>query len=165
MAESRRMDASGWLFLVISFSVALWLTVVPMPEWLTVYRPDWVALVMIYWALVVPRHARVELGWLFGLLLDVMFANLLGVHAMGLALIAFLVGRMHLQMRMFPWWQQAVSVLLLLLLYRGVTGWVRTLIGQTQLDHTYWIPCVVGMVLWPWLSVLLSDVRRLARVG
>ncbi len=165
MADRERLDASGWLWLVATFGVAFWLTVVPMPAWLVPYRPDWVVLVLIFWALAAPRQAGVELGWMLGLLLDVVFANLLGVHAVGLALIGFLVGRLHLQLRMFPWWQQAVSVLLLLLLYRGVTGWVRTLIAPAQLDHTYWLPCVVGMLLWPWLSVLLRDLRRVSRAG
>lgn len=160
MTGAEHVHPSGWLVMAITFALAFWLTVIPLPEALAPYRPDWVVLVLIYWALALPQRVGAELGWIVGLLLDVVFSNLLGIHAMGLALVAFLVGRLHLQLRMFPWWQQAVSVLLLMLLYRGVTGWVRTLIEQIPLDHTYWLPCVVGMLLWPWLFVLLRDVQR-----
>ena len=39
---------------ILSFVIAFLLTLVPVPEWVTMYRPDWVVLVLIYWCLEIP---------------------------------------------------------------------------------------------------------------
>lgn len=150
--------------IAISFIVAFVLMLLPLPNWATIYRPDWVALVLIYWALAVPDRVGAGVGWVVGLMIDVVNANLLGLHALGLALVGYLTNRFHLRTRMFPWWQQAVAVLVLLVIYRGTVGWLRGLSGPMQLDSGYWMPCLAGMFVWPWLFVILRDVRRAARV-
>ena len=40
---------------VITIVVALMLMVVPLPDWATPFRPDWVALTLVYWAMMLPR--------------------------------------------------------------------------------------------------------------
>ena len=37
-------------------------------------------------------------------------------------------------------------------------------IGQAPDTFIYWTPSVVGALLWPWLFVILRDVRRRGRV-
>ena len=34
---------------------ALMLAIVPMPNWASLFRPDWLALTLIYWAMMLPR--------------------------------------------------------------------------------------------------------------
>ena len=150
--------------IIPSFLLAFVLVMIPLPDWLAPYAPDWIAMVLIYWVLAQPERVGVGIGWAVGLLVDVLHANLLGVHAFGMALLAYLTYRVHLRMRMFPWWQQAVGVLLLLLIYRATTGWLRSLVAAIQLDYEYWLPCLVGMVVWPWLFVVLRDTGRPSRV-
>ena len=152
------------MIILISFVVAFVLVVVPMPGWVTPYRPDWIAMVLIYWALAVPHRVGSGVGWMVGLMEDVVHANVLGVHALGMALLGYITNRFHLRLRMFPWWQQALAVLVLLLLYRAVVGWLRALLQPMQLDLEYWLPCLAGMVAWPWLFVILRDLRRSTRM-
>jgi len=152
------------IVIAASFAVAFMLTLVPLPSWVTPYRPDWIALVLIYWALALPHRVGPGVGWFTGLLVDVMQAELLGVNALGLATVAFVTNRFHLRVRMFPWWQQTLYVFGLLLLNRGIIGWLRSLITNVHLDVGYWIPCLVAMIVWPWLFVVLRDLRRKAKV-
>ncbi len=146
--------------ILLSFAAAFVLSLVSLPDWLTAYRPDWVALVLIYWCLALPQRIGAGAGWVAGLMVDVMNANLLGVHALGLALVGFLARRSYLRIRVFPWWQQALTVFLLLLAYRGLVGWVRSLVVDLEIDYRYWLPCVVGMIIWPLVAVILRDMRR-----
>jgi len=55
-------------------------------------------------------------------------------------------------------------VLALLLIYRGSVGWLRSLVSDVSFDYRYWVPCVVAMLVWPWLFVVLRDIRRYAKI-
>ena len=52
-----------------------------------VWRPAWVALVLVYWCMAAPDQVGVVAGWTTGLLLDVMTGTLLGQHALGLSVV------------------------------------------------------------------------------
>lgn len=155
----------GWIIFV-SLVVALMLTILPLPEWAEYYRPEWPALVLIYWCMALPQRVGVGIGWIVGLLVDVLKGALLGQHALGLAVIAYITLNLHQRIRVFPLWQQAVTVLVLLALYQLLILWFDGITaGQTSKGWIYWMPSVVSMVLWPWVFVLLRDIRRRFKVS
>ena len=47
------------------------LTLAPFPEWADPYRPDWVAMTMIFWAINLPNRYSVGVAWIAGLVVDV----------------------------------------------------------------------------------------------
>jgi rod shape-determining protein MreD len=159
-AEAR----SRWI-IYITFAVALVLAVMPMPEWARGFRPDWVALTLIYWCMATPQRVGVGTGWVAGLLLDVLFGAMLGQHALANSVTAYLTVRLHLQLRMFPMVQQALSVLALLALNQFIVIWMQSLAGHKPETLAYITPLVVGAVIWPWLFVILRDVRRRSHVS
>ncbi|MEX2163081.1 MAG: rod shape-determining protein MreD [Sulfuricaulis sp.] len=151
--------------LIGTFSVALILTIMPFPVWAEPFRPDWVGLVLIYWCLAIPDRVSVGTGWLLGFLQDVLYGSLLGSNAIGKTLVAFLAVRLHLQLRMFPRWQQAVSVFGLLITNQLLVLWIRGAIGQAPETFSYWTPSIVGALLWPWLFIILRDLRRRSAIS
>jgi len=151
--------------LISTFSVALILTIMPFPVWAEPFRPDWVGLVLIYWCLAIPDRVSVGTGWLLGFLQDVLYGSLLGSNAIGKTLVAFLAVRLHLQLRMFPRWQQAVSVFGLLITNQLLVLWIRGAIGQAPETISYWTPSIVGALLWPWLFIILRDMRRRSAIS
>lgn len=154
----------GWI-IFLSFTVALMLTILPLPDWIHIYRPEWTALVLIYWCMALPQRIGVGIGWLVGLLLDVLMGTLLGQHALGLAVIAFITLNLHQRIRVFPLWQQALTVLTLLTLYQLLLLWFDGMTAQPAKTWSYWLPSLVGMLLWPWCFTLLRDVRRRFKVS
>ena len=99
-----------------SFIVALTLTMLPLPHWAELFRPEWVALALIYWCMALPERVGVGVGWSMGILLDVVKGTLLGQNALALTLIAYLTLRLHQRVRVFPLWQQALFVFILVAL-------------------------------------------------
>lgn len=156
--------AKSRLALIATFAVAILLSVMPGPGWAEPFRPDWVGLVLIYWCMATPQRVGVGTGWLLGFVQDVLFGSLLGSHAIAKALIAFITLKLHLQLRMFPRWQQAAAVLVLLMLNQLLVLWIRGLSGHAPETFIYWTPSIVGMLVWPWLFVILRDVRRRGNV-
>lgn len=154
----------GWL-IAASFGLALVLSAVPLPEWANAWRPAWVPMVLIYWCLALPERVGVGVGWVVGLVLDVLRGTLLGQHALGLAILAYVSVKLHQRVRMFPLWQQAVLVGVMLVGYVTLTTWVRVLAGLDPQRGVHWHSALSSALLWPWLFVILRDVRRRGQVA
>jgi len=150
----------GGGIIVISFIVAIMLTAMPLPEWAINWRPAWVAMVLIYWCMALPHRVGIGVGWLLGILLDVLQGTLLGQNAIGLTILAFLTLKSHQRVRMYPLVQQALVICLFVLAYQLFSLWVRGIMGVPPRSWTYWMPAFTSMVLWPWLFIILRDLRR-----
>ena len=146
--------------IILSFVVAFMLTAMPVPEWAANWRPDWVAMVLIYWCMALPDRVGIGIAWVLGLLLDVQQGTILGQHALGLSLIAYLTLISHQRLRVFPLMQQAMIVCVYLLLFQLLILWIRGLIGVPPEHWTFWMPAFTSMLLWPWLFIVLRDIRR-----
>lgn len=152
------------LILAGTFVVALIVALVKWPEWAQPFRPDWVGLVLIYWCLAIPHRVGVGTAWGIGLVEDILYGSLLGQYALARSVIAFIAIRLHLKIRMFPRWQQAAAVFLMLLIGQFVVTWIKSFVSQDSFSYPYWTPSIVGMVLWPWLFVILRDIRRRGQI-
>ncbi len=150
----------GGGIILASFLLALLLTILPLPEWARIYRPQWYTLVLIYWTTATPQRVGVGIGWLTGIIIDVLTGTLLGQHALALSLIAYITHKMHQRLRLFPIWQQSLVVLVLLLIERVLQLWIMGALGQPVPTLSFWISPLVGMLLWPWIYIILRDLRR-----
>ena len=65
--------------------LALIAQVIPLPEWLSVIRPAFVALVIIYWSIYAPHAGGIFAPWLAGLALDVFTGEVLAQNALAIA--------------------------------------------------------------------------------
>ena len=148
---------------ITTLVIALMLSVVPLPGWIEAFRPDWIALALIYWAMMLPRSWSVGSAWLVGLVLDIAQGTLLGQHALALALIVFITVRMHLLMRVFPMSQLTASVFSLLALYQFMLFWVNGVVGLPVASIQYWAPVISGTLLWPLVASLLNGARMRAQ--
>jgi rod shape-determining protein MreD len=150
----------GFWAILASFALAMLLTAVPLPDWAGPWRPAWIALVLGYWNVALPERVGVGIAWFVGLLTDVLLGTLLGQHALGYAILAYLLVRSHKRIRMFPLAQQAVFFGGAMFVAYLIMLWVRLLIGLPSLPWHYWLPCLTSVLFWPWVFVILRDVRR-----
>ncbi len=155
----------GWVVIAVTFIVALMLTALPLPDWAAAWRPAWVALVLVYWCMAVPEKIGVMAGWCVGMLLDVLTGTLLGQHALALSVTAFAAHKLHRRVRVLPIWQQAISVFGLMLFYQILVLWVSGIQGQPVPLLGYWTSPLVSMALWPWVYIILRDLRRRYKVA
>jgi rod shape-determining protein MreD len=156
---------TGRWVIVVSFLLAFLLAGIPLPGELQRFRPDWVTMVLIYWCMALPHRIGIGVGWAVGLLLDIGRGALLGQHALALAVVAYLTVQTYRRIRVAPLWQQAFSVLALLLIEQILIFWISGVIGYPPRDWWYLAPAVGGMLLWPLLFVILRDARRYFQVS
>ena len=155
-------ESRSLIFLTIVAAVLL--TLLPLPAVLLPLKPYWVALVVIYWSLETVDIINLGLAFLIGLVLDTLSGSLMGLHALSLVVVVFLVQRFRSRLRFFPPWQQALSVLGLLVNDRIILIWITMLLGEPLPTWKYWLPPLVGMALWPWLFLLLDRIRSRMRL-
>lgn len=148
---------------VFSVALAYLLMLVQLPPALAPWKPYWLALAVIYWGL--EGQERVGLGRVFilGLVADLLTGNLLGEQALRLVALAFIVARFRPRLRFFTMWQQALAVLALLLNDRILLLMVRAFAGDSWPPPQYWLAPLAGAMLWPFVFLLLDDLRSRAR--
>ena len=149
----------GWV-IASTFVFALLLTALPMPESTGIWRPAWVALVLVYWCMAAPERVGVVSGWTAGLFLDVMTGTLLGQHALGLSVVAYVAHRTHRRVRVLPLWRQGITIFALVFLYQALVLWSNGIRGIPVAAPAYWISPLVSTLLWPWIFVVLRVLRR-----
>ncbi|MBN8280782.1 MAG: rod shape-determining protein MreD, partial [Gammaproteobacteria bacterium] len=99
-------------------------------------------------------------AFLAGLLVDVAHGSLLGQHALSLSLVAFLVLRLHLQMRVFPLWQLTLSVFALMMLEAFLLLWIDGATGRAEFGPGRWGPVLAAGVFWPLLMAIMDRFRE-----
>jgi len=154
---------SGWFMPTFSLVLTLMLALVPLPDSVAPFRPDWVAVVLVYWSLMAPRRFSLLTAFWVGIVLDTLSGALLGQNALALLVIVYLAEKFHLRLRVFPVSQLAITVLLLLGLYEFILFWIDGMAGRSVPLLERWIPPFTGTLVWLMLVVLFDRGEREAR--
>jgi rod shape-determining protein MreD len=161
---SRDRDSRRWP-VILSLIIGLMLTLMPLPGMVDAFRPDWLVLLVIYWAMRLPRRWSVGSAWIIGIILDVSQGTLLGQHALALCVVAFATVRFHLLMRVFPLPQLTATMFAMLALYQFLLFWINGVAAIDAPALTYWGPVLSSTILWPVVMVFLSGVRYRSQAG
>lgn len=150
----------GWGLVIGSFVVALALELLPLPTWAEPARPAWLAAALLWWCLHAPQRANVGSAFVIGIFMDVLKGSVLGQHALALTLTAFLAARFHLQIRVFPMWQQTTMVGILTLLVGVVLWWTDGMAGHPSSLVLRVPSAITTALLWPWLAEMMRGFAR-----
>ncbi|RKF21363.1 rod shape-determining protein MreD [Alginatibacterium sediminis] len=148
------------LAILFTICVALVLTIIPVPIVLESFRPDWVLLCLTYWVTALPRRANVGVAFICGLLLDVLLGSTLGVRALALSIVAYLIANNYTRVRNYSVWQQALIIGVLCGLNRLIVFWAEHVVHDVRLNSGYFIPIVSSIFVWPWVFLILRRIRR-----
>ena len=157
MVEQR---AQGWWVIALSFCMAFLLAVLPLPQWLLWARPEWVALVLIYWVIALPQRVGILVAFLVGFMLDLIEGSALGQNALSLAMVAYLSLILYQRLRVFNVWQQVAVVFIMVGINQLLGQWVQNLTGVGAQSLRFLLPALVSALLWPGVMSLLRYLRR-----
>ncbi|HFD11669.1 MAG TPA: rod shape-determining protein MreD [Crenotrichaceae bacterium] len=141
--------------IILYFIVAMMLRIAPIPPAFFPFNPDWILLIIIALALIIPSKFSIGSAWLVGLLTDVLTTKLLGQHALAYAVCAYIVAVLYRQVRHYAVIQQCFLVFSLLLLSRVVIYITTSVQGMPRADWSYWSPTIIGAMIWPLVYRLL----------
>ena len=156
----------GLVTIWITIIAGMVLAVVPMPQLVPIelgfLRPDWVALVLVYWIIALPHRVGILTAWLAGIAMDVLLGSLIGQHALSYVLIAYVALSLYQRLRMFSVWQQSTVLFVLLGINQLVGFWIESVAGLADWRFWYLLPALSGAFLWPWVFLMLRSLRRWA---
>lgn len=161
----KEIKAHGGNVILVSFIAAFILSILPLPQLLQTIRPEFVTIVLIYWCIALPSRIGVGIGWSVGLVMDVLTDSLLGQHALTLALIAFLAMKLHQRIRIFPIWQQALTILVLMTFQATITLWIKGLLNEAPSLWMFMLPAVSTALFWPLGYLIMRQVRRYYQIN
>jgi rod shape-determining protein MreD len=150
-------------FVALTLGIALFANLLPLSDTALMLRPDFLALVLLYWCIQAPRYVGVGVAWVMGLLMDVGDATVFGQHALAYAFLAYAAEYFRRRVLRFPLWQQAAQVAVLLVLCAALVLLVRVVGGSPLPGWTYFVAALCGAALWPAVSILLQMPQRPVR--
>jgi rod shape-determining protein MreD len=147
-------------FIALTLIAALMLNLLPWSgAWLWL-KPDFVALVVLYWCIEQPRKVGFVSAWMMGMFMDVADGTLFGQHALAYSILAYAGIVLHRRVRMFSGTPQVVHILVLLLLNDLIVLAIRLAAGADFPGLQYFIGSFVAAALWLPLGALLKLALR-----
>jgi rod shape-determining protein MreD len=142
-------------FITLTFALALLMELLPLPIGSTRWLPDFVGLLLLYWAINQPSRIGIGMGFLIGLIVDVSTNSLFGQHALAYSVTTYLILLRQRQLVMFNLGQQALVVLTMMLANQLIMALIRMALGSAFVGASYFLPPLMGALLWPLLTKLL----------
>ncbi len=160
-ASSRQIQRpTSNLFIVFSLLAALLLNGLPWEGVWLMLRPDFVAVVLLYWCTYKPWRVGIGWSWVVGIFADVSDASLFGQHALAYTLLAFGGVVLHHRLQMFDLRQQTTHVFGILVLTYAVYALVHWQVNGYMV-WPFFIGCLTSTLLWAPLSITLQAMRQM----
>ncbi|MGH8558208.1 MAG: rod shape-determining protein MreD [Methylococcales bacterium] len=150
---------------LLSIVLAMGLRILPWSRDWILFNPDWILLIVIYWCLTISERFNIGSAWAIGLVTDVLTGQLLGHNALTYSLIAYIVVRLHLRIRVFRRSRQIFVMFCLLLLSQFLVFWSQNMQGIGYPIWIYWAPACSGALMWPVVYWLLGGSQYHAKIN
>jgi rod shape-determining protein MreD len=147
-------------FISATLIAALFLNLLPWSGVWLWFRPDFVALTLLYWCIEQPRRIGFVAAWLFGLFMDVADGTLFGQHALAYSILAYAGIVLHRRVLGFSGTPQVLHVVVLLLMNDLIVLGIRLLAGADFPGYQYFFGSFVAGALWLPLGTLLKLPQR-----
>jgi len=146
-------------FIFMSMFVALMLNWLPWQGLWLAARPDFAALVLLYWCTHKPHRIGIGFAWVIGIFADVADSSLFGQHALSYTVLAYGGILLHRRIQMFDVREQPLQVFPLLLISYGVFALVHWFM-RGHISWEFFLGCLTSALLWLPMSMLLQTLRR-----
>lgn len=151
------------LRLCTGFIGALILSILPMPELISAFRPPWILLLVLYIEYFLPGNFKLTTLLIVGLLLDVLLSTVIGEHSFALLLVTWIASSKSRRFQFFSMMQQICLIGFFCLCYQAVISFIDALLGFNYSLFMPFISALLSMFIWPWIR-LLGDGSLLARL-
>lgn len=138
--------------------LVLALTIIPLPVWLSEFRPPWALLLILYIQFFLPRFFNVIFIFVIGLCLDVLLSTIIGEHVFALLLTTWVISGKARRFNFFPISQQMILILLSCAIYQFVILLIDAVAGYQYTPLNVVCGSIVAMMMWPWIRILADSV-------
>jgi rod shape-determining protein MreD len=148
--------------IVITVVIGLLLNLMPWGGVALVAHPDFILVILLYWAVHEPRTVGQGWGFALGLVMDVADSALLGQHAMVYVIAIFLAQLLRLRILQLNVIEQALHIVAILFVSQGIGVLLNLSMGRDFPGNAILLSIVFGALLWPLVN-LIATIPRLRR--
>ncbi|TAM48662.1 MAG: rod shape-determining protein MreD [Burkholderiaceae bacterium] len=148
------------LFIWGSLLVALLINMLPLGR--VAWRPDLLMLLLVFWSVHQPLRVGMGAAFVFGVIMDVQQAALLGQHALAYTALSFFAITIHRRLLWFSVPSQALQVLPIFVAAHAIELGIRMLGGGVFPGWQILLAPLIETVLWPIVSIMLLAPQRRA---
>jgi rod shape-determining protein MreD len=143
-------------YIAVSLVLSLILNLLPLHQDIAIFRPDFVAIAIIYWNINHPHKMGMSIAFIMGLMMDVGNTGILGQHALAYCIVIYLTLVFGRRLRIFNVMQQAPQIGLILFVMQIAIILVAVSGGSHLPTWQYFSATVTGTLLWVPVAMLLS---------
>ena len=154
----------SFIAITVTFMISLVLELIFLPPMMANLRPEWLVLTVFFWTLRSPSSVGIAVGFLIGLLLDVVSGVYLGVNALALSIVAYLAIGMHKRFKLYPLLQQSFVAFVIVLIHLLISNTFTSLLSRGQAPSQLLVQAIVSGFFWPILVVIYDRVSMALRV-
>tara|TARA_B100001121_G_C18681271_1_gene618639 strand:- start:669 stop:1136 length:468 start_codon:yes stop_codon:yes gene_type:complete len=151
------------LIILITIIFGLFLTLITLP--LGYYAPEWMLLVVVYWAMAMPSNNKMFLAFLSGIILDIVFGQALGVSSLFYVVLIYFILRLYNSLRYMTIAQQAVVLFFFIFIKQHFLVWLYYIIDRNIDYQALLIGSIISAFVWPLIYYTLRFVRRKFHIG
>lgn len=151
-----------YLRFLLTLIVALSLTILPLPQPLSSFRPPWVLLLVLYFEFFLLPCFNILVLLILGLMLDVLLASVMGEHAFALILVTWIASQRVRRFNYFSTGQQMIFIGFLCLIYQSLIIIIEVLQGH-PISFISIGGVMISSILWPWIKLLGNDTLQLKK--
>ncbi len=143
-------------YVLASIIAALLLNFMPLQAFALTIRPDFAALVILFWCINQPQRMSMSLAFCIGLMMDVHNAGILGHHALAYCVLVYFASILRRRLKIFNVIQQSPQIGVILLVMQSIIVLTVLLTGSDLPDWQFFLSSLTGALLWPIMAFLLS---------
>lgn len=151
------------ILILLTILLSLFVSLITLP--LGYYSPEWILLVLIYWAIAIPSINKLFLAFLLGFLTDIVLGQILGISSLFYVILIYIVLRLYNSLRYMTIAQQSFVIFFLIIVKQHLLIWAYMIIGKTIEYQAILIGSFMNAFLWPLIFFALRYVRRKFNIG
>ncbi len=151
------------ILILLTILLSLFVSLITLP--LGYYSPEWILLVLIYWAIAIPSINKLFLAFLLGFLTDIVLGQVLGISSLFYVILIYIVLRLYNSLRYMTIAQQSFVIFFLIIVKQHLLIWAYIIIGKTIEYQAILIGSFMNAFLWPLIFFALRYVRRKFNIG
>ena len=151
------------ILILLTILLSLFVSLITLP--LGYYSPEWILLVLIYWAIAIPSINKLFLAFLIGFLVDIVLGQVLGISSLFYVILIYIVLRLYNSLRYMTIAQQSFVIFFLIIIKQHLLIWSYIIIDKTVEYQAILIGSFMNALLWPLIFFALRYVRRKFNIG
>ena len=151
----------AWLLILSSFFVAFMFMFLNLPNWVEWICPQWLVVMVLFWAFTVPYRVNVGVAWVVGFLLDMLYNVPVGENALALVTATYFIILFSKKIKLLSFWKKTAVVFGLFIWCQLLPLLMQAFLGKHFVFWPIFSRAVISTLVWLLVELWFNYKKRL----